>query len=379
MSPSALDCRMARACTAPLLVAAWLVACGDAPPGPVALAPAPERTAAQDAAMRGLLVDLARHRACELLRDRFVPLPEDRPGASRRVVEGRLWVDRCEVRREEDRLALELSGRGWQWVERSAPGPLGSSFTVRGTVRLEVSLALESALDVRYDEATRRALVALTPTSAPTATVRPIGTIPVAPDGGWSSIIGGLGGLFGVSPAEQARPLLEEEAARIVRQQLAQGATLSLDLCTGQPDVVLGPVADAGAIEPPPFPSDGARWLDNQRVRLHEGGLELSGPWDPADGDGAFDLEVEAGGPVEAYVLCRADAALLASSYLAGGHATPGSHVSHQRVTDHASLALRASDCGDPHVVLTSSGDATVRYRVRREGLAPEALVDCEP
>lgn len=361
-----------------IALALFVAACGDGVAPRVEPLPAPERTAAQDRAMRALLVDVARHRACELLRDRFVPLPEDRPGAQRRVVEGRLWIDRCEVRREEDRLGLTLSGRGWQWVERSAAGPLGSSFTVRGTVRLEASLELTSALDLRYEEDARRVLIALTPSAAPTATVRPIGTIPVAPDGGWSSIIGGLGGLFGVSPEAQARPLLEEQAALVVRQQLARGVTLGLDLCTGQPDVTFGPVGDGQAVEPPPFEADdGARWLDNQRVRLHEGGLDLSGPWDTTDGDGSFELVVESGGPVEAFVLCRAEAALLASSYLAGGDATPRAHASRQRVHDRASLALRAEDCAAPHVLLTSPGDATVRYRVRRDGLTPEALVDC--
>lgn len=362
-----------------LCLALALAGCGDASVGTVEPLPVPERTAAQDVAVRALIVDVARHRACALLRDRFVPLPEDRPGAPRRVTEGRLWVDRCVVRRDEDRLSLSLSGRGWQWVERSAAGPLGSSFTVRGTVRLETSLRMTSALDVRYEEDAHRVLVAMTPTETPTATVHPIGTIPIAPDGGWSSIIGGLGGLLGASPEAQARPLLEEQAALVVRRQLARGVTLGLDLCTGQPDLTFGPVGDGEAVEPPPFENEeGVLWLDNERVRLHPGGLDLSGPWSTDEGDGTFELEVESGGPVEAWVLCRAEAALLASSYLAGGSATPTAHASRQRVRGRASLALRAADCAAPHVLLTSAGDATVRYRVRRDGWQPEALVDCE-
>ncbi|MEZ4339672.1 MAG: hypothetical protein R3B82_23865 [Sandaracinaceae bacterium] len=369
---------MTRAPSLWLWLALGLAACGDASVGTVEPLPAPERTAAQDGALRALMIDVARHRACDLLRDRFVPLPEDRPGARRRVVEGRLWIDRCRVSREEDRMSLSLSGRGWQWVERSAAGPLGSSFTVRGTVRLEATLDVTSELDLRYEEDAHRVLVAMTPTTPPTATVHPIGTIPIAPDGGWSSIIGGLGGLLGASPEAQARPLLEEQAALVVRQQLARGATLALDLCTAQPDLTFGPIGDGETVEPPPFEvEDGVLWLDNQRVRLHPGGLDLSGPWSTADGDGAFEIEVESGGPVEAWVLCRPEAALLASSYLAGGNASPTAHASRQRVTDRASLALRAADCAEPHVLLTSTDDATVRYRVRRDGWRPEPLVDC--
>ena len=249
-----------------------LAGCGDGPPTEETPVPTPARTAAQDRAIRALAADLARHRACEVLRERFVPLPEDRPEAARRVVEGRLWVDRCEARREGEGLALSLGGRGWQWVERSAPGPLGTRFTVRGTVRLEARVELTSALDVRYDEAARRVLVALTPVAPPSATVRPIGTIPLAPEGGWSSLVGGLGSLVGLSPEAQARPLLEEEAALIVRRQLARGMTLAIDLCTGQPDVAFGPLGDGEALPPPPFPAaEGALFLDNARVRLHAG------------------------------------------------------------------------------------------------------------
>ncbi|MCB9598535.1 MAG: hypothetical protein H6719_37820 [Sandaracinaceae bacterium] len=237
---------------------------------------------------------------------------------------------------------------------------------------------MTSELDVRYDEDGRRVLLALTPTTPPSATVRPIGTLPVAPDGGWSEIIGGLGGLFGVSTEQQARPLLEEEAGLLVQRQLAQGVTLGVDLCTGQPDLAFGPIGDGDPIAPPPVESAGVVWIDNQRVRLHEGGLDVSGPWSTEDGDGTFELEVELGGPVDAYVMCRAEAALLASAYLAGGEARPSGAVSRQQVHDRASLALRAADCVDPHVVLTAPSETTLRYRVRRDGASPEALVDCE-
>lgn len=362
-----------------LLLVLALAGCGDSP-ATVDVEPidAPRRTAAQDRALRRLAIDALRHRACPALRDRFLPLPEDRPAAQRRAIEGRLWVSECRLDREAETLSLRLQGRGWQWVERSAAGPLGSSFTVRGTVRLDATVSMTSELDLRYDEDAHRALVALTPTESPRATVTPIGTIPVAPDGGWSSLIGGLGGLLGASPQAQARPLLEQEAAGIVRRQLAGGATLSVDLCTGQPDLVFGPVGDGEAVEPPPFEGGEGLWLDNARVRLHPEGLEISGPWDTGEGDGAFELEVESGGPVDARVLCRADAAVLASQFLAGGRASLPAGASQQTVRDRATLALRNEDCASPHVVLTASTETTVRYRVTRDDLRPEAYVDCQ-
>lgn len=360
-----------------VLAALLLAACGESAAPSVETVATPERTAAQDRAMRALMTDVAEHRACAALRDRFVPLPEDRPGARRRVTEGRLWINACRVEHTDAGLSLHLEGRGWQWVERTGAGPFGSSFTVRGTVRFEATLDVESELDVHYDDDAHRVLFALTPTRSPRARVTPIGVIPVAPAGGWSSIIGGIGALFGVSPQQSARPLLEEQAALTLERELARGATLSVDLCTSQLDLVLGAVGDGETVEPPPYPGE-ERWIDNARVRLHEGGLDLSGPWDTAGGDIWFDVEVESGGPIEVAVLCRPEASIVASTYLAGGSARAGSPVSRQTLRDGASVALRAEDCAQPHVMLTSAGEATVRYRVRRDGLVTEALVDCD-
>ncbi|HJL14485.1 MAG TPA: hypothetical protein RMH99_02445, partial [Sandaracinaceae bacterium LLY-WYZ-13_1] len=159
-----------------LAALAFLSSCGDdaatAGEGPVA--PPPERTAAQDEALRAMVADVAEGRACRALRDRFLPLPEDhagRPRDGRPVVEGRLWVNECAIERRGERLSVHLGGRGWQWVERDGAGPLGSRFTVRGTVPFEATVDLESAVDLRYDERDRRAAVLLTPRGAPRARV----------------------------------------------------------------------------------------------------------------------------------------------------------------------------------------------------------------
>ena len=353
-------------------------ACGDSPAAPVQPIEAPHRTAVQDMALRALLAEMARHRACEGLQGRFLPLPEDRPGVQRRVTEGRLWVSECRVGRESDQLSLHVAGRGWQWVERTAPGPLGSSFTVRGTVRLEASFDVTSEVDLHADVDERRVRIALSPTDAPRARVSPIGTIPVEPDGGWSSLIGGLGGLFGLSPREQARPLLEEQAELTVRRQLAGGATLTLDLCTGQPDLVIGPVGDDVAFDPPPFDEAGARWLDNARVRVHPGGLDMSGPWQTDETDARFEIDVESGGPVEVTVLCESDATLLASTYLAGGVASVQRSASRQTVSGREQIELLKEDCRQSYVLVTAPVETLVRYRVSRDGEDAEALIGCE-
>jgi len=361
-----------------LLALALLAGCGDAEAAPIAPIAAPARSAIQDRAMRGLVMDIAEHRACALLRDRFVPLPEEASAGLRRTVLGRLWVSDCRVAREDDRLTIHVGGRGWRWVERTAPGPFGSRFTVRGTVRLEAAFDLTSEVDVRHDEDGHRLILALTPSATPRARVTPIGAIPLEPAGGWSSIIGGLGGLLGASPRDQARPLLEEEGARSVERELSRGATLVFDLCSSQVDVLIGALGDGLTPPEPPFAGPGVRWLDNARVELHPGAIDLAGPWDSSGGDLAYELEVESGGPVEVALFCRPEAALAASAYLAGGEPDLGAALSRRTVGGAGTLAIPRDACAEPHVLLRAARDTTLRYRIRQEGLLPEALVDCE-
>ena len=128
MSRRALDAGIA-------LAIVLSIACGEPPQAPApAPLPAPTRTAAEDATLRHMLMDMAQHGACEALEGHFVPLPEPRPPAGRRPrVEGRLWVQDCRIEREGDALDVRLEGRGWQWIDELGAGPLGSQFNVRAT------------------------------------------------------------------------------------------------------------------------------------------------------------------------------------------------------------------------------------------------------
>ncbi|MCZ7683362.1 MAG: hypothetical protein M5U28_33085 [Sandaracinaceae bacterium] len=181
-------------------------------------------------------------------------------------MEGRLWVSRCEVERRGEALALSVGGRGWRWVEDSAPGPLGTSYTVRGHVRFEADVDVTADVDLRYDERGHRVLAALTPRESARARLTPIGALPVVADGGWSSVLGGLGGLLtGSSVGDRARPLVQEHGARMVQRMLRAGATFSLDLCSGQIDGALGAIEDGAAPPARPYGDEGA--VARQRPR----------------------------------------------------------------------------------------------------------------
>ncbi|MFK7985397.1 MAG: hypothetical protein AB8I08_05155 [Sandaracinaceae bacterium] len=364
---------------------AFCSGCGDAPVvtlhEPVE---SPQRTAAQDDAFRRLVMDLAVARACPMLEGRFLPLPEnrrERPAGVLPLTEGRLWVRECEVSRRGDQLHIALSGQGWQWVEQSRPGPFGSSFSVRGTVRFQASLALEGLLDVRYDESNHLAMLTVTPAESPTARVVPIGTVPVEPDGGWSGLIAGLGGLFGMNAQAQAGQMLEAEAEATLQRELARGMTFSLDLCTRQLDGSLGALADGQSPPARPYDNDGRPWLENATGRVHIEGLDLSGPWGGDEGPLRVDIAIEEGRSLDVTLLCAEDAEALAGGYLATG--VPARPAGLERRTIRASaagsLTMPFDRCAAPYVLLTTE-ETHVRYRirVRRDGPAPEALLDCD-
>ena len=379
---------VARAALSGLLIATGCGAtgCGDnANEDQVPVAPMPTRTAAQNDALRAMAMDLARAQACPALEGRFLPLPEDprtrTPGELPTTV-GRLWVDACTVERHGDDLAMHLGGRGWQWVEESGAGPLGSSFTVRGTVRMEATVDLEGSLDLRYDERAHRASVVLTPLSQAQARVVPIGAIPVTPDGGWSGLIGGLGGLLGASPQASARPMLEERAAADLRRELAQGATVVLDLCTSQVSGGLGALGDSEAPPARPWPDDGHLWLDNSRSRLHPGMVDISGPWPTGDTRVVFELELEEGSGADVAIVCRQEAERVAAAALSGVDASARTVVRRAVARPGApiELSVEESECAEPHFVvapLGSGGAVTYRSRVRHEGDEADALVRC--
>ncbi|MGE0790995.1 MAG: hypothetical protein AB7S26_35315 [Sandaracinaceae bacterium] len=359
-----------------LLSATLLLGCGEPSSSEATPMPVPERTAAQDAALRRMVMDMAQHRACAELEGRFVPIPEwPLPEGRRPDAVGRMWISDCSVERDDDSVAIRLSGRGWQWVDESGAGPLGTRYDVRGTVRLESRVALDATADLRYDAATRRANVALTPTSPPSASVTLLGNLPLSSSGAWSGVVGGLGGLLGMSPAAEARDQFGARAEGRLRALLGRGLTVSLDLCSGQLDPLIGPLGDGEP--PPPAAFDEPGWLDNATVVLHPSAIDIAGPF-ASDASG-LTVEVEriSGSAPRATVVCADDAGEIASAFLASG--TAPSTASSRAVADRIAIPLAPGECPRPHLVLygPSSGVARVRYRARERTPRVDALIDC--
>jgi hypothetical protein len=364
-----------------------LLACGSDDPRTedLAVTPPPQRTATQDRALRAMAMDIAEGQGCQSVLDRYLPLPEDRPEGvvhgELPILTGRLWVSECNIERHGEQLAVHVGGRGWQWIERSSAGPLGSSFSVRGHVRFESTIDLDANVDLSYDAADHRAVVAMTPRGAPRTRLTALGALPVSADGGWSGIIGGLGGLLGSNVEASARPMVEEQGAEMVRRYLATGATFTFDLCTGQLDGALGPLADGEAPPARPYEEGNERWIDNLRGRIRRGGLDLSGPWATQGKRLVVDVGVEEGGPLEVALICQAEAALVASAYIDGAAPSISQAMVRRNVALGRPIALSVDtgDCASAVIAITTSSDAPVRYRyrVRREGETHESIARC--
>lgn len=344
----------------------------------------PERTAAQNEALRVMAMEIAEMQACPNLVDRYLPLPEDRDAPFERgelpMVEGRLLVEECSVERDGERLAMRIEGRGWQWISRSAAGPFGSEFSVRGHVRFSATAGMDADVDLGYDTEHHRARVVLTPHGTPRARLSPIGALPIVSGGGWSDMVGTFGSMLGNDVEASARPMVEEDGAAMIRRHLGGGATFVLDLCSGQLDGALGALGDGEAPAPRPY-DDGEPWIDNLRVRLRPGGLDLSGPW-PSEGSRVlFDVEVEEGEGAEIVVVCDEAAQRIASDFLGGRSAqisSPLAHVNGSRGRN-VELTVEPSECVSPVLAVMPRGSQPIRYRyrVRREGARREALVRC--
>ncbi len=372
-----------------VLALALAPACGGAPARPAehGLVPPPTRTAAQDRSVRSLLLDLAAAQLCKRLTGTFVALPDSDaatgPAAGASPSAGRLWIEHCEATRHDNKLALRLAGRGWTWVEKTAAGPMGTSFTVRGQLKFRSSVDLLGAIDLAYAEDARRVTLWVTPPSPADAHVVPTGAVPVAPNGGWSTFVAALGSALGASAADRARPMVEQQGSAQMADRLSRGFTFTVDLCTGQSDSIVGPLGN-GEMPRRPWPEDGKRWLDNQRVRLRKGGLDAAGPFTSSDGAVHLDLAVEHGPGVSVELLCADDAHRVLAAWLAGGDVPSPRPLAEQTVSAGVTTFVEVDARSCPVVALVrpaaSTTDATpvvYRYRVYVRGDDAAPVVRC--
>jgi hypothetical protein len=221
----------------------------------------------------------------------------------------------------------------------------------------------------------------LTPVQPVQAKLTPLRAPRVEPEGAWSELLGVVGSVIGHSPERTARKTMGSEGSRGMRRELRSGFTVTLDLCTGQRDVV--PVALGDGVTPQrPFEAHGRQWQDNERMRLHPGGFDADGPYE-TEGPLRVDMEIERGDAVRARLMCEADARRVITSYM-NGRSEPAVEPLAEKLLEprkRSTLEPNRADC--PMVLVTrpepgAKRATELRYLVYDADRHQEPLVPCQ-
>jgi hypothetical protein len=274
---------------------------------PVPVAKPAERGAVGDSDLRVMLGEIAATKACELVRGQFRPLRAiDHPD----VVTGVMWIRECKITSAGTKVTFVLSGNGWQWADQKQK-KAGATFAVRQYVKFGMTATLPGALDIAYDRHDHILSLWLTPSQLPEVTFTPVGGIAVDTEGAWSSVVGAIGTLFASSPQHLATGQAKEQGGHELEKQLADGLSITIDLCTGLSRFGLGrepkgkmDLPDAGETRRVP-------------IDLQPDALMVFGP--QLVGTAGFTANVDSpSGLVHVELACRDQAEALAAAYADG-------------------------------------------------------------
>jgi hypothetical protein len=290
-------------------------------------------------------------------------------------------VERCDVSSAEDRLRIEVGGRGWRWIQERVQ-KAGATFDLREHVRFRGSLEVEGTLDFAYARERRVATVWFTPTRRPRVNVVPTVEPDVEARGPWSRLLG-IAMMVATADSlnERGDEALRTQGSAQAANRIAQGMTMTYDLCTGQRDIT-GRVLPAGVVPIRPYESPPVHpWMENERVRVRPGGIDVSGPFDADGQEVHFDLEAEEGGALRARLVCMQDAAPLLEAYLDRRN-LPEVRALAETVVAGGTTASLATPADDPCpvVLITEPVDGAVVYRYLAYGPTqpPQDLVGCD-
>ena len=360
-----------------------LIACGSSPKTEEAKLPAPPaRTASEGREVRPLLIDVAAIKACDVLEGSFMEVdePSAPQGPERGLAAkiGRLWAEECKAERAGDDVTLEIGGRGWSWAN-NAQKKLGAEYEVRQYLPFRFRFTIVATLDYDYARDDGVLTLWLTPKKSIDATVTPLKKPEVNEKDAWAQLLGAVSTAFTMkSVDERAKDQASVEGETQLASKLAQGATITIDMCTGQADRVIT-VLEEGTVPRRPYPTLDHRWEANARVRLREGGLDADGPWASPKAPLKVKVDVEEGDAVNARLFCEDDAKAIVDAYIEGRDApkrTPlaGGEGKH--------LELEAPPKACPIVLLsTLRKDATAstyRYMAFVAENAAEPLAPCD-
>jgi hypothetical protein len=317
-----------------------LIACAhDATPPPPVPPQQPLRDAIGDRDLRTMIAEVASTKACALIEHQFRPLRDkDHPA----IANGVLWIRGCKITHRGTAVDFELSGSGWTWAEQ-VKKQAGAKFAVHQYVRFDVDAVLKGAIDVAYDRETHIASMWFSPSGEPEVKFQPVGDFEVDRKGVWSSIVGGIATVVGQDPDRTGVKEAGKVGTKQMTGQLADGLSMTVDLCTGLPRLSLGrpPKGQMG-------PADAGE-TRHVAIEIHEGGMMVFQPQLAPHG---MSVKVDAKGPVHIGLACQKQAEQAAGEFLAGKPTTT-TYLAQKIVTGTETLAVGAQDC--PVIVIATS------------------------
>ncbi|HEX4454001.1 MAG TPA: hypothetical protein VH143_24225 [Kofleriaceae bacterium] len=295
-----------------IALALALVACSrahhDEPQQAVTKPEVPLRDAVGDHDMRALVADLASSKACEQFEHNMRGMVDDK---DKTKITGVLWIRQCKTTLEGDgmHVTFELGGNGWQW-NHTTKHQAGGTFEVDQWVKFGVDLKLVGALDIAYSRPSHVVTLWFTPDREPDVKFTPIGDVSVDPKGAWSSIVGGMGSVFGKSPDREGKQSAQEQGEQMFSKAFHNGFAITVDLCTSTIRFTMDrPKKGEMAAAPIGQTMDIA-------AELQPNGVMMFGPY--ADPKGmSIDANVE-GGAARLYLACVDQAEAVAQAFLDG-------------------------------------------------------------
>jgi len=309
----------------------------------------PQRSVVENNEIRFMLRDLAVQNACGHELGRFRGLGGD----GEEVHEGRTFVEDCKTEsRGDDEFVLRTGARAWRWVGNKSK-KLGATFKVSEYAMMKVELEVQGSVEIAYSRDSHVVNLWLVPSRPPKAHVKPLREIDAEPEGAWSELLGAFSAAVGQGPDKQATRKIGSVGSQQFQKRMSMGYSIAVNLCTGQLHEKEGELPEGKAPEVP-MPSGGRIWLKNERVRLHAGGIDLSGPFKPTHEKVEAQVKVEKGGPLRARLICKEDAKRIAIAFTEGKKLPKVQLLANELVPAEGSKTLKTNSGGCEPVLYTA-------------------------
>ena len=281
-----------------------------------------------------MLTELASAKACQLIRGQFRPLrAPDRPD----VVTGVMWIRECKVSNVGSKVTVALSGNGWQWADQQQH-KAGGSFAIQQYVKFAMTAAIPGALDIAYAPSDHIVSLWFTPAEPPEVTFTPVGDIDVDRKGLWSSVVGAVASVFGQSPEHLAKGEAKEQGGNQLEKQLADGLSITINLCTGLSRFHLGR-EPKGTLNKPD-----AGETKKVPIELQPNALMVFGPQPVGEAGFTANVESPTSG-LHAALACADQADALAAAYIAGQPLPAIKTLASKDIRGKGTLRIARADC----------------------------------